>query len=132
MSRISSIAVDTAPGELIDKITILDIKAVRIADPAKRANVGRELAALTRARDRAIPPSARLDALTARLREVNADLWDIEDRIRECERDRDFGPVFVELARSVYRTNDRRAALKRAINDLLGAAIVEEKSYAAY
>jgi hypothetical protein len=63
---------------------------------------------------------------------VNEALWDIEDRIRDCERDQNFGPEFVELARSVYRTNDRRSALKRQINDIAGSAIVEEKSYRAY
>lgn len=132
MSHISSIAVETAPGELIDKITILEIKSERIDAPGKRANVVRERRVLETARDASIPASPDLDRLTAELRQVNAALWDIEDDIRACERAGDFGEKFVTLARSVYRTNDRRAALKRAINDLLGAAIVEEKSYAAY
>lgn len=113
-------------GELIDKITILEIKAARIADPAKLANVRRELQALTAVRDKQgkAPP-----ALAAALREVNGQLWDIEDRIRECEQRGDFGAVFVELARSVYRTNDRRAALKKTINEQMGSELVEEKSY---
>lgn len=132
MGHVSAIAIDTAPGDLIDRITILEIKAERIDDAAKRANVTYELAVLSNARSAAIEPSARLDELTDELRSVNEALWDIEDEIRLCDRNGDFGPRFVELARSVYRTNDRRAALKREINELLGALIVEEKSYAAY
>ena len=77
-------------------------------------------------------PSKRLDDLTAELRRINERLWEIEDDIRDCERNRDFGDRFVELARAVYRTNDRRAAAKRSVNDLLGSELVEEKDYADY
>jgi hypothetical protein len=113
-------------GELIDKITILEIKAARIADPAKLANVRRELQALTVVRDTqgTAPP-----ALAAALRQVNEELWDIEDRIRDCEQRGDFGAPFIALARSVYTTNDRRAALKKTINLQMGSELVEEKSY---
>ncbi len=128
----AAITVEVAPGELIDKITILEIKADRIADRAKRANVERELAVLRAARDGAIAPDVRLARLTTALKAVNLKLWDIEDDIRECERSREFGATFVELARAVYRTNDRRALLKREINDHLGSTIVEEKSYVRY
>ncbi len=127
-----TVSVEIAPGELIDKITILDIKRERITDPGKLANVRREHADLVRARDAALPASPDLDRLAADLKSVNTALWEIEDSIRDCERNRDFGPRFVELARDVYRTNDRRARLKRDINDLLGSSLVEEKSYAAY
>ena len=123
------VAVEIAPGELIDKITILRIKTERIVDPAKLAHVRDELAYLAAARDRSIPPSDRLDALTAELKVVNEAIWDVEDALRESECRGDFGPRFVELARSVYRNNDRRAALKRAINDRLGSRLIEEKSY---
>lgn len=126
------IMVPVAAGELIDKITILEIKSERIGDPAKRANVRRELAALEAVRDAAIPASAGLVRLTDALRAVNAELWQIEDDIRDCERAGNFGERFVALARAVYRTNDRRAALKREINELLGSALVEEKSYRPY
>ena len=88
-----------------------------------------QLDALTAARDDAVRPSPELTRLTADLQAVNEALWDIEDAIRCCERDQDFGPRFIELARSVYRNNDRRAAIKRAINDLLGSRLIEEKSY---
>jgi hypothetical protein len=114
-------------GELIDKITILEIKAERLTDPAALANVRRELAALA---PYAPAADARLPALRAALAEVNAALWDIEDRIREKEAAADFGADFVELARAVYRQNDRRAALKRQISLTLGSDLIEEKSYA--
>jgi len=126
------ILAEIAPGELIDKITILQIKSERIADAGKLQNVRVELDVLSDARDAAMPATAELAELTAQLKQVNETLWDIEDAIRDCEREEDFGPRFIELARSVYRSNDRRAALKRAINELLDSKLVEEKSYAAY
>ncbi len=127
-----SVAVEIAPGELIDKITILEIKRARIGDPDKLANVAHELALLSAARERALPASEALAGMTDELRTTNEALWDIEDRIRACEARAEFGAEFVALAREVYRTNDRRAAIKRRINELLGSAIVEEKSYAPY
>ena len=126
------IRVEIAPGELIDRITILEIKAERIADAGKRANVLAELATLSDARAAAIPPDGEIDRLAAKLKSVNEALWKIEDDIRECDRDGEYGPRFVELARAVYRTNDRRAELKRAINLHLGSRLVEEKSYKPY
>jgi hypothetical protein len=123
------VTVDISPGELIDKITILEIKSRRIGDPEKLRNVRRELTTLEAARDRTIVPSEELAALTAELRSVNESLWQVEDDIRSRDRDGDFGSGFVELARSVYKHNDHRAALKRRINERLGSEIVEEKSY---
>ncbi len=128
----TTISVEISPGELVDKITILEIKLERIDDPAKLKNIELELNILNQARAEAMPPSAGLDGLTAGLKEINGELWEIEDDIRERERDRDFGPAFVELARAVYHSNDKRADLKRRINELLGSRLVEEKSYAAY
>ena len=127
-----TILVEVAPGELIDKITILEIKAERIADPAKRANVAVELETLNGTRDAAIAGDGEIARLTAALKGVNEELWVIEDDIRDCEAAGDFGPRFVELARAVYRTNDRRAALKREINLHLGSRLIEEKSYKPY
>src|SRR5262249_47765018 len=123
------IQIETAAGELIDKISILEIKSERIADTGKLRNVRAELAALRQTRDRAISPSWALSKLADELKAVNERLWEIEDEIRACEQRSDFGPRFIELARSVYRENDRRAQLKRQINDLLGSRVVEEKSY---
>ncbi|HEX6861120.1 MAG TPA: DUF6165 family protein [Caulobacteraceae bacterium] len=127
-----SIMAPISAGELVDKITILRVKAARIGDPAKEANVRKELALLEAIAAEHLPASAEIDRLTAELAEVNGALWDIEDGKRDCERRRDFGPRFVELARKVYIENDRRAAIKRAINEAAGSEIVEEKSYGAY
>ena len=122
----------TSPGDFLDKLTILEIKAERITDAAKLGNVRRELAAL-RATWQASPLAARdVGALVDQLRDVNASLWDIEDRIREKEAAKTFDAGFVELARSVYRTNDRRAAIKRELNVALGSELIEEKSYSKY
>lgn len=118
-----------AIGELIDKITILEIKAERIADPAKLHNVTTELAALEDIRRAAGLDIPQMAAHARELKALNAALWDIEDDIRELEAAGDFGDRFVALARSVYLTNDRRADAKRRINAAFGSAIVEEKSY---
>jgi Flp pilus assembly protein TadD len=117
-------------GELIDKITILRIKGKRIREREKLANVHRELELLERLAGESGPTGSSIDLFADRLAAVNARLWDIEDAIRTCEREGDFGPRFVALARSVYGENDLRAALKRAINTLASSALVEEKSYA--
>jgi len=116
-------------GELLDKISILEIKAEALADPAKQANVMRELAALDALRGREVAAMPELDALFAQLQAVNRALWRIEDDIRAIERTGQFDEHFIELARSVYRTNDLRALVKRRINELTGSEIVEEKSY---
>jgi hypothetical protein len=116
-------------GELYDKIAILEIKAALLSDPMQRANVLIELAALQALRDRPVAPSPELESLCGELKAVNQRLWDIEDELRRHERDGRFDAHFIELARSVYRENDRRAALKRRINELTGSEIVEEKSY---
>jgi len=119
-------------GDVVDKITILLIKTVKITDPSKLQNIQTELdtlrAAWTEAGHTDLEDLSGWDGL----REVNGQLWDVEDDLRDLERDKDFGPRFVELARSVYKLNDRRAALKRSINVALGSRLVEEKSYAAY
>lgn len=114
-------------GELVDKITILQIKSERIADRAACLNVARELTSLSRVAGHAIGSVA---ALTDQLRAVNEELWEIEDKIREREAEGDFGQRFVQLARAVYKKNDLRAAIKRRINEALGSELVEEKSYA--
>jgi hypothetical protein len=119
-------------GELLDKISILEIKAERIRDSVAQINVQRELGALTAvARDLLTPDSVEaIEAVRRDLKAVNESLWEIEDEIRICEKAGDFGPRFIELARAVYKTNDRRAALKRTLNTLLASEHVEEKSYA--
>ena len=126
------ILVPISPGELLDKITILRIKAARMSDAAKVENVRLELGLLERTwRD-----SGCTEFDVARdeqaLQEVNERLWVIEDRIREKEAARAFDAQFIELARSVYIENDTRAAIKKRVNLALGSRIVEEKSYKPY
>ena len=127
-----SLFIPVSAGELLDKKTILLIKKQRITNEPKLENIKRELNALERVVNDHIPLSRELEALTSTLYKVNEKLWDIEDEIRECERHGDFGKRFIELARSVYRTNDQRAEVKYRINELLGSELIEEKSYQAY
>jgi hypothetical protein len=128
----AELLVPISPGELIDKITILEIKSQRMTDATKLHNVRTELSLLNDTW-KASPYSATdISAEWSGLRDVNGKLWDIEDRIRDKERDGRFDAGFIELARAVYVTNDERAALKKRINTKLGSALVEEKSYADY
>ena len=128
----SEILVPVSFGELLDKISILQIKSERMSDAAKLANVRNELAALDRTW--AAHPAAAQDiaALRRELKAVNERLWDIEDDIRLKEKAQSFDDGFVQLARSVYFQNDERARIKKAINLALGSSYVEEKSYQDY
>jgi hypothetical protein len=135
MSRTETSKAVYAPisvGELFDKITILEIKAQQIADETKRMNVMKELGALGAIADASLKLDTAALKIVGELRRVNSLLWDVEDGIRECERNSDFGGRFVELARSVYRHNDQRALLKKQLNELTGSELVEEKSYTGY
>jgi chorismate mutase len=126
------ILVPISPGELLDKITILRIKAARMSDAAKVANVKHELALLEKTWTDSGAAAVNLGNEEANLTRVNEALWVIEDDIRDEEREHRFGEKFIALARAVYVTNDERAAIKRRINTLSGSSIVEEKSYKAY
>lgn len=128
----SQIAVPVSYGELIDKITILEIKAERIGNPEKLANVRTELDLLTRTWVADAQSAIDITAERAKLKAVNEALWDIEDHIRVKEKAKAFDSEFVELARAVYFRNDDRAAYKREINEKLGSTLVEEKSYENY
>jgi hypothetical protein len=126
-------------GELVDKLTILEIKKQKISDKEKLQDVNKEYDLLKGifikkvvASDSAIGHGAKLLALKADLYEVNLGLWHIEDNIRQKEREQDFGPVFIRLARDVYYTNDQRFELKSEINNLLGSELKEQKSYESY
>jgi len=127
-----SLWIPVSCGELLDKMTILLIKKEKINHPKKLENISKELDQLIEVYDEKIGKSDELESLITELRKVNETLWQIEDDIRACERQQDFGERFVELARFVYLTNDRRAALKYKINSLVGSALVEEKSYEEY
>ena len=128
----SEILAPVSFGELLDKVTILQIKSERMSDPAKLANVRHELAALERLW--AAHPAAQTDICEpmARLKAVNERLWVIEDDIRVLEKAQRFDAEFIKLARSVYFENDERARIKKEINLMLGSAYVEEKSYEDY
>lgn len=127
-----TIKVELAYGELLDKITILQIKSERITDAAKVANVNKELNLLNDLWGADEKSSADISSEFKALKEINEKIWDIEDGIRDKERDKEFDEKFIELARSVYFSNDKRAEIKRAINLKLGSELIEEKSYSDY
>jgi len=127
-----NIKVPVSPGEVLDKITILEIKSERMIDPEKVANVRAELALLQQTWAENIRETKEIQKLHAQLKEINEALWEIEDDIRDKERAREFDERFIELARAVYVTNDRRSQVKKELNLHLGSEIVEEKSYQDY
>lgn len=128
----NDILVPVSPAELLDKITILRIKAARILDAAKLANVKLELGLLEATWRDSGCAAAALTQDEHALQRVNEQLWDIEDRIRDKEAKQTFDRDFIELARAVYVSNDERAAIKKRINSRLGSRLVEEKSYKQY
>lgn len=127
-----TISVPVSWGELIDKITILEIKMDRIRDGRQLKNIGQELQALKKTFEQQGAEQEQVGQLKAALRTVNETLWKIEDDIRKCEKEKDFGQRFIDLARAVYKNNDQRAALKREINTILKSELFEEKSYEDY
>jgi len=126
------IQVPVSPGEVLDKITILEIKSERISDAGKLANVKRELELLQAAWLQSVEEDETVHRIHSKLKAINEALWEIEDDIRDKERAREFDQVFIDLARSVYVTNDQRADAKKELNEYLGSEIVEEKSYQDY
>jgi len=126
------IKVPVSFGEVLDKITILEIKSERIKDEAKVRNVRLELDELSATWAEAVKDQDAIAELRKQLKAVNEELWVIEDDIRDEEAKQDFGPKFIELTHAVYVTNDKRAALKKDINLALGSRFVEEKSYQDY
>lgn len=128
----SQITVAVAPGELIDKITILEIKSERIQDPEKLKNINFELSLLVKTWKESEYAATDISTEQAALKSINEKLWQIEDDIRIKESKGQFDSEFIELARSVYISNDERARIKRVINTMLGSNLVEEKSYADY
>lgn len=126
------ILVPISPGELLDKITILEIKSERIDDLQKVANVRHELGLLSKVWSDTVSEDQTISDLHKQLKTINEELWEIEDDIRDEERQNSFGERFIELARAVYVTNDKRAQAKKEVNLHLGSEIVEEKSYKDY
>ena len=121
--------VEVSNGEIVDKLTILQIKLENIKDPDKQSNLNLEYGVLSKAVDAIL---SKQHPLYLELLEINKQLWEIEDRIRELERRKDFGEEFIEVARSVYFVNDKRSEVKRKINEITNSALVEEKSYKDY
>ena len=127
-----TIKVELAYGELLDKVTILQIKSERITDKSKLANVNKELELLNNLWKSDEKSSVDISNEFTALKEINEKIWDIEDDIRDKERVKEFDEKFIDLARSVYFSNDKRAEIKRAINLKLGSELLEEKSYSDY
>ena len=127
-----SVEIAVSYGELFDKISILEIKQSKVVNADQRKNIENELDVLNRVRTTVVPADFKINNLMAGLTDVNERLWDIEDQLRDCERRQEFSATFIELARSVYRLNDRRAELKRELNTRLGSGLVEEKLYTKY
>jgi len=127
-----TIKVELSYGEMLDKITILQIKSERISDAGKVANVNKELNLLNSLWQADEKSGIDISEEFSKLKKINEALWDIEDDIRDKERAKEFDERFIELARAVYVTNDQRADIKRVINVKLGSDLVEEKSYADY
>ncbi len=123
------ISVPISIGELLDKMTILQIKLERIKDEVKKKNVSKELNELLLVRKSNNLYSTELEEMISELKKVNESLWEIEDKIREKEAEKQFDAEFTDLARAVYITNDQRASIKKSINILTGSALIEEKSY---
>ena len=123
---------EISPGELLDKISILEIKLVKIKDEKSLDEINKEYESLINTKKTYISQTTELENLVNKIKEINLKLWDIEDKIRICEKNKDFGNTFVELARSVYLNNDERAKVKSKINKMLGSNIKEIKHYVDY
>lgn len=128
----NQLLIPISPGELLDKITILEIKSERIESAEKKANVNKELTMLNTVWANAVTDDNEIKAMRSEMKSINETLWEIEDDVRDEERDKRFETRFIELARSVYVTNDQRADVKKRINLYLKSDIVEEKSYQDY
>ena len=132
MNTTNKILSEISAGELMDKITILEIKKVKITDPEKQVIINKELNSLHSTYQTSLTPSPELQEQITKLKNINLTLWDIEEGKRECERQKDFGDKFIQLARSVYIENDNRAKIKAEINRLTNSTISEVKSYKTY
>ena len=126
------ILTEISTGELLDKITILEIKLVKIKDKENLLEINKEYESLKETKNSNIKLTKNLEKLIIQLKEINLKLWDIEDKLRICEKNKDFGEKFIELARGVYFNNDSRAKIKSEINKLSGSNIKEIKQYSDY
>ena len=131
-NKSKKILTEISAGELLDKISILEIKLIKINDKKSLLEINKEYNSLKETQDSNIKLTKNLENLIKQLREVNLKLWDIEDNKRICEKNKDFGKVFIDLSRNVYLNNDKRAKIKSEINKLLGSNIKEVKQYVNY
>tara|TARA_B100001123_G_C15058657_1_gene926639 strand:- start:231 stop:632 length:402 start_codon:yes stop_codon:yes gene_type:complete len=131
-NKSKKILTEISAGELLDKISILEIKLVKINDKKNLLEINKEYNSLKKTQDSNIKLTKNLENLIKQLKEVNLKLWDIEDNKRICEKNKDFGKMFVDLSRNVYLNNDKRAKIKSEINKLLGSNIKEVKQYVSY
>jgi predicted metal-dependent hydrolase len=132
MNKMMHLMIPISPGEVVDKVTILDIKSEKIVDEQKLINIKNEQRVLTAVLNSFIKDHQDINMLREKLRQINEQLWDYEDIVRNCERNKDFGEPFIEAARQIYQTNDLRSEIKKQINILLDSDIIEEKSYTDY
>ncbi len=128
----NKIIVEVSIGELLDKISILEIKKEKIKDPDKIKYISSEHSILKDQFEKNVKPDEKLIKLFTSLKEINAKLWKIEDEKRQCEKDKDFGPKFIKLSRDVHFLNDDRAKIKLEINNYTGSSIKEIKEYTSY
>jgi len=128
-TKLDKILAEISAGELVDKITILEIKKNKISDENKLKEIDKELNSLNNTMDKFILEKSKILTFKDQLKEINLKLWDIEDGKRTAEKNNDFGKIFIELARNVYKFNDERAKIKLKINEILGSNIKEVKSH---
>ena len=128
-NKLNEILAEISAGELIDKITILEIKKLKISDTEKTKDIQKELSSLNDTLEKTIPDVSKIKILIEKLKTINLKLWDIENGKRLAEKNNDFGKKFIELARSVYKTNDERSKIKLEINIIFNSNIKEVKSY---
>ena len=128
-TKLNQILAEISAGELLDKITILEIKREKIKDSEKLKNINKELSSLTKTSDEKIPDKKRIENLVSDLKKINLKLWDIEENKRRAEKEKKFDETFIQLSRDVYKSNDERAKIKLKINEILGSNIKEVKSH---
>lgn len=131
-NKSTKILTEISPGELLDKISILEIKLIKVKDKKKIQEINKEYQSLLDTKNNMIKDEKDLNSLIFKIKDVNLKLWEIEDKIRICEKNKDFGDSFIQLARDVYLNNDERAKIKYSINKLLGSNFIEIKDYALY
>ncbi len=128
-TKLNQILAEISAGELLDKITILEIKTEKITDSEKLKDINKELSSLTKTSDEKIPDKKRIEGLVSNLKKINFKLWDIEENKRKAEKEKKFDKAFIQLSRDVYKSNDERAKIKLKINEILGSNIKEVKSH---